>query len=140
MKYKSWYILLAIVSVTYTFVITFLNIFVYGSVIQWNLSVLSLINIMPLYLGFSQKRYDKKVAYMMTSFMVIILVITILVLPKYTYQEAYNHFDNGQDTLRKHVGQASFFYQGDYYIKTDQGSFSFDIHTGEIKGVEDEYK
>ena len=95
---------------------------------------------MPLYLGFSQKRYDKKVAYMMTSFMVIILVITILVLPKYTYQEAYNHFDNGQDTLRKHVGQASFFYQGDYYIKTDQGSFSFDIHTGEIKGVEDEYK
>ncbi|MCH4886822.1 hypothetical protein EZV73_04540 [Acidaminobacter sp. JC074] len=140
MKYKTWYVLLAIGSVTYTFVITFLNIFVYGSVIQWNLSVLSLINIMPLYLGFSQKRFDKKAARMMTSFMAIILVITMLVLPKYTYKQAYGHFDNGISTLRKHVGQSSFFYQGDYYIKTEAGSFSFDIRTGEIKGVEDEYK
>jgi len=140
MKYKVWYIVLVILTIGYTFGITFLNIFVYGSVIQWNLSVLSLVNVIPLYLGFTQKKFNKKPSYMMTGYMVLILIVSVMVLPKYTYNEAYSHFDNRVDTLRKHVGEPSFFYQGDYYIKTEEGNFSFNLHTGEIKGVEYEYK
>lgn len=137
---RKIYILLTVYMMLYLFGITIINIFVYGSVIQWNLSILSLAALIPLYLGFKGKNFHKKAIYMMAIYMIVISLVAGLVFPKYTYQDALENFDNHVPSLRKHVGEKSFFYQGDYYIKTDEGNFSFDIHTGDIRGVEDEYK
>lgn len=139
--YNKWtYYVLSALTLVYVIVITWLNIAMYGSVLHWNLSVLSLTLVIPLYLGIKMKKYSKRVVHLMSVYFVIIVVIAYFTMPNYTYDEAVSEFDQVIPTLRKHVGDESFFYKGVYYVKTEKGNYSFDIHTGEIKGVEDEFK
>lgn len=139
MKYKYHYIVIAVLVLTMTLGITFMNIFVYGSVLKANLSILPLALIIPLYVGFKEKKYAEKVVGVMWVYLTVIVIACVLIVPKMTYQEAFNQFDEPIKTLRKHTGEATMFYKGDYYVKTNKGSFKIDLKNGEIIGVEDEY-
>lgn len=136
---KKIYVLLTIVMLVYLFGVTALNILRYGSVMSWNISILSLAILIPLYLGFKDKKFEKKMILIMSFYMLLITAFLIAVLPKYSYLEAYESFDHQVDTLRKHVGESTFLYNGSYYVKTENGAYSFHIHTGDIQGVEDDF-
>lgn len=140
MNGKWGYYILTILMLVYLIGITCLNIFTYGSVLQWNLSVLSLALVIPLYLGFKMKRFVSRSIGVMALYLVVISAVAYFVMPPYTYEDAFRTFDDSIPTFRKHIGEKRFFYKGDYYVKTESGNFSFDIHTGEIKGVEDDFK
>jgi len=137
---KKLYVVLSIVMLIYLFGVTGLNIFRYGSVLSWNISILSLAILIPLYLGFKDKKFHKKMIVIMSGYMILISIVLILVLPKYSYEDAYESFKGQISTLRKHVGESNFLYNGDYYIKTETGAYSFDIHTGQIQEVDHDFK
>ena len=141
MKLKKYYIALIVLMFVYLGVFTYYNLFVYGSIIDPNIPILSLTIIIPLYISFKQKNFSSRLLKILSIFLFVVFLVSALVFPKYTYEEAVQSIPaNHIVTLRKHVGEKSFVYKGDYYIKTDDGAFSFDINEGTYKGVEDDYK
>lgn len=141
MKLRKYYMLLIVMMFVYLTVFTYLNLFVYGSVIDANVPILSLTLIIPLYVSFKQKNFSNRLLIILSVFLTSICILSFMVLPKYTYNEAVELIPNVYiETLRKHVGEKSFIYKGDYYIKTTNGSYSFDIKEGLFEGVEDDFK
>jgi len=141
MKFKKYYLLLIVLMFLYLAGFTYLNLFVYGSVIDSNVPILSLTLIIPLYLAFKQKSFSKKMIITLYVFLLSVGLFSFVVLPKYTYDEAVEMIpDTYVETLRRHVGEEGFIYKGNYYIKTTNGAYSFDIKDGTYKGVEDDFK
>lgn len=141
MKLKKYYIALIVLMFAYLGVFTYFNLFVYGSIIDPNVPILSLTIIIPLYISFKQRNFSLRLLKVLTAFILLVVLLSIIVFPKYTYDEAvkmmpYNHIES----LRKHVGEKNFIYKGNYYIKTNNGAYSFDIKDGSYKGVEDDFK
>jgi len=132
--YKLWYILLSVLVLVFVFAFTFVNVFYYGSVVQINVPILSLIIVFPLFVGFRSKDYSKRVAVFCSGVLGLVVLVTIILYPNYTYNQALDIIKDRDQPLQLQIKRTSqdpnFFYKGHYRIETDAGTYVFNIHTG----------
>ncbi len=138
-KYKLAYSILFILVIIMVFYIAYINIALYKSIIKYHLSILPLCLIIPLYIAFKNKVYDKKPLMVYCSIFSVIVFITYLSLPTYTYQEAVEIVNKDlkgevMEMKKSFTDDERFFYKGNYFIKikTDNQikSIIFDIKSG----------
>lgn len=140
--YKKIYILLGFLLVLFLSVFTLANIFYYGSVIKGNIPTISLLMIVPLYLGFKQKRFYKRTVLILGIFLSLMILWTLSILPKYTYDEALEKIKTDYEPLSLQVkrrgGPRSFYYMGDYLIETKSNKILFDFNSGNYRVISQE--
>lgn len=140
-KYKKYYVLLSLLVVMFLGLYSFVNVFYYGSIVQINVPILSLILIMPLYLGFKFSKYSKRMVLYLSVCLAGVVVWTLVLIPPYTYDEALEIVGQKEELLelqvKKRTGQGNFFYAGDYYIESKTRQFSFDVLTGHFQVIEE---
>jgi len=138
--YKKFYVLLVIAMLLFVTAYSLLNIFLYGSVIQINVPVLSFIIIIPIYLAFKNKVYSKRMLILLSSLLMISVVWTFFLIPKYTYDEALLMISKEDKPLeiqvKRRTGTKNFFYSGDYYIETENHKYTFNFKTGVYKIID----
>lgn len=134
--YRLLYVLIVIILLSYLVGFTLLNNLVYGSIMQVNVPILMVIIIVPLYLGFKGKNYRIQAIIAMAVYMTIILTLTYFILPELTYKEAVQLVeDQGyiyEAQTKKNIGEMTYFYTGDYWVKTEHKEFTVDVNTGKI--------
>ncbi len=138
-KYKIAYIMLFILVIINVFYITYLNIFMYKSIVKYHLSTLPLFLIIPLYIAFKNGRYYKKPLIIYMILLILIFCLDYVLLPKYSYKEAVdivNKDIKGEvlDFKKAYTDDERFIYKGNYIIKikkdNDIKSIIFDIQSG----------
>jgi len=131
---------LSVILILFITLFTIVNIFYYGSIVQINVPILSLVLVIPLYLAFKYKMYTKKMLLLLGGFLSLIMIWTLLLFPKYTYNEAVEIISKEDEPLKIQIirrhGPSNFFYAGDYSIKTKNNVYSFNFKTGKYKVVD----
>jgi hypothetical protein len=142
--YKKIYILLGILLVIFLSIFTLINVFYYGSVIKGNIPTLSLLMVVPLYLGFKQNKYYKKTILILGVFLSLIILWTLSILPNYTYNEALTIVEEKYEPISLQVnrreGPSSFYYMGHYLIESKAHKIIFDFNSGNYKVIKQEAK
>lgn len=135
MKSKYLYGMLFVGIIIWLCVFTFINISLYASVMEINMVILPLMLIFPIYVAYKQKKYVKKIAGVMYGLFIIFVLLVILSLPQYTYNEAKAMIEAAEgvsieDVLKKYTDQRSLFYKGDYYLPSENVDYIFDYSKG----------
>jgi hypothetical protein len=107
------------------------------------LPLISALILGPIIYSMIKKRYTRLSFYLITSSVFILMVLTLVVLPDITFNEARDTVSSETDSqwtlqLKRYGGDASLFYKGHYLITTTSDDYLFDFNDNTYERSHDE--
>lgn len=118
---------------SFVFIYSYLNVKIFGSVLNTNLMMYMITLIIPTYFSLRNKMYIKKMVVFIYTIIILIIIVFTLSLPKTTYDEAVKDLENivgskSEKIIKKTTSEKSLFYIGEYKIKIKNLEYSYNFN------------